>query len=274
MGTPGQEPQHHPDASLDPDRLDDLWDFGDPAGSERRFRDELVTAGVGTAAAELCTQVARALGLQARYDQADRLLDEIDPAGYPPVVGVRRDLERGRLRNSCGDRPAAVPLLRAALEQALAVGEDFLAADAAHMLAIADPDRAADWTRHGLAVVAASTDPRCARWAGSLHNNLGWSRHDAGDFPGALAEFEAALAGYHTAGTPEQIRIARWSVARCLRSLGRLDEALTIQSELAAGPSDGYVDQELGELLTAMGRPEEAAVHRAAAARKLGTGGD
>lgn len=274
MRTPGQEPPHHPDASLDPDRLDELWDFGDPAGSERRFRDELVSAGDGIAAAELRTQLARALGLQARYDEADRLLDDLDPASCPPMVGVRRDLERGRLRNSSGDRPAAVSLFRAALEQALAAGEDFLAADAAHMLAIADPDRAAEWTRRGLAVVGASTDPRCARWAGSLHNNLGWHRHDAGDYPWALAEFDAALTAYRAVGTAEQVRIARWSVARCLRSLGRLDEALAIQTELAAGPSDGYVDQELGELLTALGRPEEGAVHRAAAARKLGGGKD
>jgi hypothetical protein len=60
-------------------------------------------------------------------------------------------------------------------------------------------------------------------------------------------------------------------VARCLRSLGRLDDALAIQTELAAGPSDGYVDQELAELLQALGRPQQAAAHRAAAARKLGT---
>jgi tetratricopeptide (TPR) repeat protein len=258
---------------LDADRLGELWDFGDPAASERRFRGELVTAADRTAAAELRTQLARSLGLQGRFEEADRVLDQIDPAAHPPVVGVRCHLERGRLRNSSGDPAAAVPLFRAAWEQARSADADFLAADAAHMLAIADQERAEEWTGRGLEIVANSADPRCARWAGSLHNNLGWHRHDTGDYPRALAEFEAALAAYRASGTPEQVRIARWSVARCLRSLGRLDEALAIQTELAAGPSDGYVDQELGELLEALGRPEEAAVHRAAAARKLGSAG-
>jgi tetratricopeptide (TPR) repeat protein len=221
--------------------------------------------------------VARALGLQGRFDEADALLDTIatDPAGAPahPVVGVRRDLERGRLRNSAGDPAAARPLFRSALRQAEESGLDFLAADAAHMLAIADPDGAERWTRRGLAVVQRSDDPRCARWAGSLHNNLGWSRHDAGDHAAALAEFQAALAAYRAGGTDEQVRVARWTVARCLRSLGRLDEALAIQTELASGPSDGYVDEEIGELLLALGRGGDAVPHFAAAARRLGADG-
>ena len=211
-------------AGLDADRLDALWDFDDPAASERRFRAELAAAR-GPAAAELTTQLARALGLQARFAEADALLDAIDPARYPPAVGIRHALERGRLRNSAGDRAAAVPLFRAALDRASAAGADFLAADAAHMLAIADRDRAEEWTRHGLAIVRASADPRCARWAGALHNNLAWTLHDAGRYEPALVEFEAALAAYRATGTAEQVGFARSALAECLRSLGRPDEA-------------------------------------------------
>lgn len=257
--------------ALDPDRLDALWDFRDPAGSEQRFRDELATV-TDSVAAELTTQLARALGLQGRFAEADRLLDSIDPARYPPVVGVRWNLERGRVRNSAGNPSEAVPLFRAALDAAVSAGDDFLAVDAAHMLAITDPDLAADWTRRGLAMVRASVDPRCAHWAGALHNNLGWSRHDAGDYRAALSEFEAALAAYRATGTAEQVRAARWSVGRCLRSLGRLHEALALQNELAAGPSDGYVEQELAELLLALGRPAAADRYRAVAAEKLSGG--
>ena len=72
--------------------------------------------------------------------------------------------------------------------------------------------------------------------------------------PAALAEFEAALAAYSVHGTDEQVRVARWALARALRSLARFDEALAIQLRLAAqGPADGYVEEELAELLLATG---------------------
>ena len=138
------------------------------------------------------------------------------------------------------------------------------------MLAIADREHADDWTRRGLEIVGGSSDARTLRWAGSLHNNLGWSMHDAGRYDEALEQFNAALEIYRFSGTPEQSRIARWAVARCLRSLKRYEEAIAIQTDLSAGPSDGYVDEELGELLLATGRTAEAVPHFAAAAAKLG----
>ena len=69
-------------------------------------------------------------------------------------------------------------------------------------------------------------------------------------------------------------RIARWCVARCLRSLQRLDEALAIQRELldeinATHQSDGYMHEELGECLLALHRPNEAVPHFAEAFRLL-----
>jgi hypothetical protein len=71
-----------------------------------------------------------------------------------------------------------------------------------------------------------------------------------------------------------QYRIARWCVARALRSLGRVDEALEIQQALKAshdqtGTSDGYVEEELAECLVAKGRAGEAKPHFAAAYRLL-----
>ena len=66
------------------------------------------------------------------------------------------------------------------------------------------------------------------------------------------------------------IRIAKWSVARTLRSLDRVEEALTIQQELLeewqrAGESSGYVHEELGECLLELKRGAEAAPHFASA---------
>jgi hypothetical protein len=86
--------------------LDDLWDFSDPAGSEVRLRAAAQESTDAASRAEFQTQVARALGLQERYDEADAILDAI--RADSPVIVVRVALERGRLRNSSGD-PAAAP---------------------------------------------------------------------------------------------------------------------------------------------------------------------
>ena len=77
------------------------------------------------------------------------------------------------------------------------------------------------------------------------------------------ALFERALAERQKRGPNRETRIARWCVARCLRSLGRLEEALAQQHELlaeevAAGEAAGFTWEEIGECLLALGREVEA----------------
>src|SRR5664279_5424381 len=63
---------------FDPRQLDELWDLDDPATSERRFESLLETGDPPpTVRAELQTQLARALGLQGRYDDALKILDAV-----------------------------------------------------------------------------------------------------------------------------------------------------------------------------------------------------
>jgi tetratricopeptide (TPR) repeat protein len=248
--------------------LDALWDFQRPALSEERFRAALASA-MGEDVLVLRTQLARSLGLQRRFDEGVAELDAVQREPAPtPLVRTYLLLERGRLLNSSGRPDAAGPCFVAALEAAEAGGLDHLAADAAHMMAIVETGEAQiPWARRALAIAAASADPRARRWAGSVTHNLGCTFHDLGRHEEALAEFERALALREAQGDPELIRIGRWTVARGLRSLGRyLDEALAIQRELdAGGTNDGFVAEEIGELLLAMGRPTEARPHFARA---------
>ena len=73
--------------------------------------------------------------------------------------------------------------------------------------------------------------------------------------PAALAFFEDAIAFRKEQGKADEIRVAEWCFARTLRSLGRHDEALAIQQRLEAeGTEDGFVSEELGELLLLLGR--------------------
>jgi tetratricopeptide (TPR) repeat protein len=263
-------------------RLDALWDFDDPALSESRFRDERARHPAHSReAAEAATQVARAQGLQRQFTQADRTLDDVQRTldAQPARVRVRYLLERGRRDNS-SHRPAQAV---AWFEQALAAsagdtlaGAAYYRVDALHMLAIAAPaERQLDWHRRAIAAADAADDARARGWRASLLNNLGWTLHDRGDFTGALDAWQQALSLREAAHDVGRTRIARWTVARGLRSLGQLDAAETIQRALAdelqaADARDGYVFEELAEIALARGDRAAAAPWAAQALAILG----
>lgn len=238
-----------------------LWDFDDPAASEQRFREAAQRA-AGDDRLVLLTQLARALGLQGRFDEGHAVLDEIAPAGStaPTTAGVatRVALERGRLLRSA-DRPSeARPHFDSAILTARSGGLDALQVDAIHMVAlVAQPAEQLGLLAEALAVSRASADPTARSWEASLLNNAGMVHADAGDFDAALVQFEEALAARERTGQGAEVRIARWMVAWALRNLGRNQAALAIQRELkaelaAAGEQDPYVDEEL-ELLDPSG---------------------
>ena len=81
-----------------------------------------------------------------------------------------------------------------------------------------------------------------------------------------MALFEEALAFRESAGEIKSLRIAKWCVARCLRSLGQIEQALSGQRALLAeqdveGSSDGFTHEEIGECLLLMGQDQEAQPH-------------
>jgi tetratricopeptide (TPR) repeat protein len=250
--------------------FDTLWDYRDPAATEARFRELLpaaTAAGDADLHAQLLTQIARCQGLQRRFEDARRTLGEAERlvAGRLSTAAVRLQLERGRVLNSSGDPAGALPHFEAALAAARALKLDYHAVDAAHMLGIAAGAEAGlAWNLEAIAMAQASKDERARGWLGSLLNNTGWYFHDAGDLARALELFQSALAFRREQGKQPELRIAEWCVARCLRSLGRLDEALAMQRDLeaqwtaAGGKGDGYVFEELGELLLALERAGEA----------------
>lgn len=273
-----------PDSPSLPELLDQLWDFRDPAASERRFRDAAAAQTDDASRLVLLTQLARAQCLQRRFDEAHATLDMVETAlttsdaSKPDTgVGLRLLLERGRVLNSAGDPDAARPLFEEAWERSRsAVGHSALAVDAAHMLAIVtDGEASVRWNERALDLAEASEDERAQRWRASLLNNLGWAYHDRGEYERALGHFERALSARQERGAQREVLIARWAVARCLRSLGRVEEALAEQRELSdaweqLGELDGYVFEEIGECLLLLNRGDEAVRHFAAAHEQLG----
>ena len=259
--------------------IDSLWNFADPAATEVAFRALLPDAerAGSDGYLELLTQIARTHSLRRSFDAAHALLDEVAQHLEPEQsrVRIRYLLERGRCFNSAGQRELARPLFIEAWELGQACGEEALTVDAAHMVAITESSAAAlRWNETALSRAERSSDPAARKWRGSLYNNLGWTYHGLERYGDALDRFKRALACREEQGVPGPIRVARWCVARCLRSLGRADEALAIQLELragceAAGQPDAYVHEEVAECLLALGRADEARPAFAMAHREL-----
>ena len=199
--------------------LDELWDFGDPAGSDRRFAAEQASAAYTySERAELLTQRARALGLQQRYEDAHALLGSLGDPG-DPVVRTRRAIETGRLLNSAGRPAEAVPEFETAARTAGSAGLLFLQVDALHMLAIADQARSSQWAAQAIDLALTAPDDRTRRWLVSLYNNLGCWHADAGRQHDALAAFLAAQDWADRVGTEQQRVWAREAVDECRSSL-------------------------------------------------------
>jgi tetratricopeptide (TPR) repeat protein len=210
------------------DRLRLLWDFEDLEASERRMLEQLERETSDEGRAEVLTQLARVHGLREQFSEGERLINEAESlAGSSPAASARIRMERGRLRLSSGDAAGALPLFVSAFEIAQDAAEEFLAADAAHMAALAAPDRQAKlaWTERGTRIAEASTDPQVSYWLGPLLNNLGWEYQDAGEYRAALECFERALeARKRYPDMPALIQHAKDAVAEALRALGRGDE--------------------------------------------------
>jgi tetratricopeptide (TPR) repeat protein len=266
----------------------ELWDRADPEATGNRFRETL--PGVEASAdldllVQLLTQIARTHSLQMQFPEAHQLLDRAEGLLTPElVVGrIRVLLERGRAFNSANEKEKSRPLFVEAWELASGAGEAYHAADAAHMMGIAGESASVqlDWNLKAMNVAEGSSNPHVRQWLGPLYNNIGWTYHDDGGYAKALDLFQKSLQWREEEAEPRKavpIRIARWCIARTLRSLGRLEEALARQLALLqewqeAGGQDGYVVEELAECLLALGREQEARPYFAKAYEQLSQDG-
>lgn len=244
------------------DRLRPLWDFDDLDATESRFRDQLELETSDSGRAGVLTQLARVEGLRGRFEQCDALLDAAETLGG---AEARVALERGRRERSSGRAGAGLVQFAQAYELARSNGEDVIAVDAAHMLAIVGDSEA--WTGRAVEIAGSSDDPGVRYWLGPLYNNLGWSLYEAGDAGGALEAFELALASRERDDArPYEREIARYSVGKALRAVGRAGEAAAALERCVAwaaeaGVEDAYFHEELAEDYAALGRDAEAREH-------------
>ncbi|KAJ7680752.1 hypothetical protein DFH06DRAFT_1164096 [Mycena polygramma] len=221
---------------------------------------------------EALTQLARCQGLSSEYDIAHATLDSIPTEDHPAgsTAHVRWLLEKGRVLRSSGKGldPETKGCFLAAYNEAQ---EDFFKVDAAHMLAIIDPDGSPhdaapgeNWTAVALKIARASPNPNTQMWAASLLHNSAWDAMDRGKPQDALAQFRGAcdlrrcaFEQDPSAKNKKLYRISRWAVARALRECGENKEAYDLQQALWAEEETGPVQDELVILKPLLGIKSE-----------------
>jgi len=252
--------------------IDDLWDYNNPAETEKAFRSVLLCKSEARLEyfLELETQLARTQSLQRNFVLAHEILDKVKDRMKTEmfVVRIRYFLERGRTYNSNNQKEEAVKQFKEAFKLSTKYGQEYFAIDAAHMLGIAFvyPENL-EWNEKAVKIAETSEDEKSQKWLGSLYNNMGWMYHSKDEYSSALIYFEKALKYQEEGQAIEKILIAKWCVGRCLRSLGKIDEALAIQKSLnleretESLEQSGYVFEELGELLLLMDRKEASKMY-------------
>ena len=247
-----------------------LWNFQDPAETEKTFRELLPRAqesGNLDYHLQLLTQIARTLGLQARFEDAHKVLDEVEKklTEETGTARIRYLLERGRAFNSSKQKDKARVLFLEAWEFGCKHDEEYYAVDAAHMMALVEPqEKKLAWNLNAMELAEKSKDKRAKLWLGTLYNNIGWDFHDQKEYGKALEAHEKCWEWYKQhAPQSSGALVAKWSVAKQLRYLGKVDQAKRMQEELLAawekaGKPDGFVYEELAECLLLQGKAVEA----------------
>jgi tetratricopeptide (TPR) repeat protein len=250
--------------------FDSLWNYDKLEETGKKFREILPLAessGDTSYLIQLLTQIARTEGLQMKFDEANKILDrakELKPEKYETAY-VRYLLERGRTFNSSKKQDEAKPLFLEAYDFGLAHNLDFYTIDAAHMLGIVDQgEESLNWNNIAIKLAENSKDEKAKRWLGSLYNNTGWTYFDMKEYDKALDIFKKNVEWHYKRESKTPLIIAKWSVARTLRAMDSVDQALSMQmgliDELKENglEQDGYVYEEIGECLLAKGKKDDA----------------
>jgi tetratricopeptide (TPR) repeat protein len=266
--------------------LDLLWNPLNPDGSKAAFEAllpeaERLVSEDHTFLIELRSLIGRAEAFAKRYPEAlaslklaEQLLGE-QKAVYRVSAKIRCLIERGRLHVLERTPSQARTLLSEAWTLAIHSGEDYLAVEAAQIIATIEPQKQQqEWILRGIEIAERSPQTKPKRWLGTLHATLGWKLFELRQFDTALATFQQALRHLKTQGTDREQFVARWSIGRVLRAQGKTEEALSIQNALLAelgigGARDGRLYEEIAECLQSLNRAQDAKLYFELAYREL-----
>jgi tetratricopeptide (TPR) repeat protein len=245
-----------------------LWKYDNPKQSAVRFISLIDSAEASSDKdylPALLSQIARSYAMRGDFKSAHEQLNELelliqDRSSRGQIFYL---LERGRALKAGGDKKRARILFNDAFIIADRLGDDYLAIDAAHMMAITEtlPNQH-KWHVIAVNIAEASTSEFARNWLGTLYNNMAWTYFEKGRYEKALELFKQVVQFRKEKEQLRRAQIARWAVGRTLRELNRLPQALTIQEKLfdertsIGQEADGLVVEEIAEIYHLLGRSE------------------
>ncbi len=248
--------------------IDTLWDYSNPKQTEILFKDLLKDyPKEGEWTISLKTQLARAMGMQQKFDSATAVLDDVEGELKKDMAeaNTRYNLEMGRVVFSSGDRDKAREYFQRAIDISEGGDIPMLYLDALHMMAmVLPPEEGIKYNLMSIEYIEKSENDVLSGWLGPLYNNTAWTYNDLGEYDKAMklflkdAEFRQAI------GDDRGYLITQYSIGFTHRQMGNIDRALQMQEELRSTieenrlPPDGYNLEELGELYMIKGEEERA----------------
>lgn len=238
----------------------DSWEYGNPELSEQKFRTLIPSVkklGNDELLAVLYSQIARTYALRGEFESSRRELKN----SLALISNLQSDamalylLELGRTQNSSGNRKMALSTFIQAWSVSRSTGNDYLAVDAAHMVAMVEElENQLKWNMKALLLAESSESEDARDWLGSLYNNMGWTYFNQEEYEKALDMFYRGLEFRRAKGQDERARTALWTVGKTYRAMGRINKALSVQQQieketmLSGVETDVFVYEELAEL--------------------------
>ncbi|APR98422.1 hypothetical protein ASM33_04020 [Wolbachia endosymbiont of Folsomia candida] len=185
---------------------------------------------------QILSQIALAQAMQKKFDLAHKTLDKAEAslASEYELAQVRILLERGRVFHQSGNIDEALPLFKMSYELSRKHEFDFHTINAAHMVAIVEKnvDEKIVWNKKAIDLAQKTQDKRAYAWLGAIYNNLAQNYIEAEQYSEAHSAFKQSKNFGEDRGDVIIVRGAKWGIARSLRSLNCLDEALSVQLAL------------------------------------------
>lgn len=242
--------------------FDSKWNYSKPGVTRLKFNEifdkEKSKANLNYQL-ELKTQIARTYSLEGNFIEAHSTLDKVYVSlnELTHIARIRYHLERGRTYNSAKKKESARIEFHLALKFSKKFESDFYAIDAIHMLSLSvsskDLAEKLELNLRGLEVSKNSKEEKAKRWAGVFYNNMGWDYFENKKYNKALIQFTLCRDFYTKRKNYKRRDIARWSMGKTYRLLGRLTAAHKVINSLLVENNGqdptGYTYEEMAEVL-------------------------